>query len=118
MEDGFIAAKTLFRRTKPSAIFCYSDFVAFGVMRAIREKGWRIPTDIAVIGYDDVESATCLEPSLSTVRIPKEKLGAAALELLVGRLKGEVSEETSLTLEIELVARQSTLGNEGGEKRA
>ena len=111
MEDGYAAAKALLRRSpRPTAIFCYSDFVAFGVMGAIREAGLRIPEDVAVVGYDDVQMSSCLEVSLTTVKIPKVELGKAALELLIELLRDGNNTEhpRGIKLPVELLVRQST----------
>ena len=110
MEDGYRATKALLgRRPRSTAIFAYSDFVAFGVMRAVRETGLRIPEDVAVVGYDDVEFSSCLEVPLTTVRIPKKELGEEAAKLLNGEVRGKRGlHYEAKKLEIELVVRQST----------
>ena len=111
MGDGYTAVQALLERSpRPTAIFCYSDFVAFGVMKAIRESELRIPKDIAVVGYDDIEFSSCLEVPLTTVRIPKKELGSRAMEALYGRIgeAGKVEEYQEVQLDVELSVRQST----------
>lgn len=110
MEDGYKVAKmVLDLRPRPTAIFAFSDFVAFGVMWAIREAGLRIPDDAAIVGYDDIEFSAHAEVPLTTVRIPKQTLGQKAVEVLLKKLRDEASAEgRSEKLPVELVIRAST----------
>ena len=71
------------------AVFAFNDLIAFGLARAFGERGVRIPDDIALIGYDDVEFARFTSPALTTVRIPKETLGQQAATLLFQRIEGD-----------------------------
>jgi LacI family transcriptional regulator len=86
---GFELARQMLRVTDPpSALFCGTDRMAMGAFDAIREAGLRIPEDVAVVGYDDQEIvAAYLRPSLTTVALPFEEMGAAAVEALNGDLK-------------------------------
>ncbi len=74
---------------KADAVFAFNDLIAFGLARALTERGVRIPDDIALIGYDDVEFARYTSPALTTVRIPKETLGQQAATLLFQRIEGD-----------------------------
>lgn len=65
-----------------TAIFCASDQLAIGTIRAIREHGLRIPNDISVIGYDDIDLSADLTPPLTTIRQPMEQIGTTSVELL------------------------------------
>lgn len=106
MEDGYRAAKRLLQRASPSAIFAFSDFVAFRVLQAIRERGLRVPSDVAVTGFDDILFASCLETPLTTVDGSKRRLGKKAAELLIRRLtKGGSAKRTQLRLPVQLVVR-------------
>ncbi|WP_200837504.1 LacI family DNA-binding transcriptional regulator [Ruania rhizosphaerae] len=67
----------------PTAIFCINDLVALGVIRGARKRGLKIPDDLAVVGYDDVEFAAMLMPPLTSIRQPKYQVGRAAAELLL-----------------------------------
>ena len=111
VEEGLDLARCILKRVpRPSAIVCYSDFVAFGVMQAIREIGLSIPEDIAVVGFDDVRMASCLQVPLTTIQSPKEELGRQAMQLLVHRLEknhhdGETDQRK---LDVTLIPRESS----------
>ncbi len=107
MDDGYRAAQRLLRRKAPTAIFAFSDFVAFGVLRALRERGIRVPADVAVVGFDDIPFASCLETPLTTVGGSKETLGREATTLLINRLGGEKEQRTEqIRLPVRLLVRR------------
>ena len=91
-----------------SGIFCFSDYLAMGTIRAIREKGLRIPADIAVVGYDDIEMASLLEIPLTTVHTPRYRLGKTAVNILMEHLSKEKNEiPQQLTVKPSLIVRNS-----------
>jgi len=109
MADGYRAVKALIRRRRrPTAVFCYSDFVAFGVMGAIREAGLHIPDDIAVVGYDDVEISSFWEIPLTSVRIPREELGREAVKILVNKINSEEKTYLKKKIPVTLMERASS----------
>lgn len=84
MEEGFAAGvKLLESGVRINAIFCATDTRAFGVIRSVLEKGLRIPEDIAVMGYDDIEECVNQSPALTTVRVPRLKKGIAAVQKVI-----------------------------------
>jgi LacI family transcriptional regulator len=96
---------------RPSAVFAASDAMAVGALKAIRHAGLRVPDDIALVGFDDVPIAEAIEPALTTVRQPIERLGSMATELLLTLIEAGSSEEPRLVQRIvlpaELIVRQS-----------
>lgn len=72
---------------KPTAIFCGSDLIALGAMSALKEAGVGIPEDISVIGIDDISLAFLARPPLTTIRVPRERIGATDFEALERMLK-------------------------------
>ncbi|MCU6711453.1 LacI family transcriptional regulator [Paenibacillus sp. J5C_2022] len=92
------------------AIFAANDIMALGVVRALQERGLRVPEDIAVVGYDDIAAARYANPPLSTVRQDKSGLGEAAARMLLGRLAGELDPSQSHDIYIpnELIVRSSS----------
>ncbi len=87
--DGYrLMKKALIKRRIPSAFIVASDPMAIGVLHAIRESGLRVPEDISIISYDDIEAAAFVEPPLSSVRIYTEEVGKQAVNVLIDRMKG------------------------------
>jgi DNA-binding LacI/PurR family transcriptional regulator len=91
----------------PTAVFVASDLVAFGALIAIKERGLRIPADIALVGFDDVRLAPYVDPPLTTVRLPAYELGYRAATLLTRLIGGELVEGQEIFLHTELVVRRS-----------
>ena len=109
LEDGYRAAAAFFAEgVPPTAVFCYNDLVALGVMRALRERGLHVPDDVSVVGFDDLEILEYLPVPLTTVHVPKRAMGEAAAQLLIREVesKGRTAERRSL--EARLVIRAST----------
>ncbi len=93
--SGFEAARDLLARTpRPTAIFAANDYMAVGVIGALREAGLRVPEDIAVAGFDDIAIARYLDPPLTTVRVESFRLGQRGMELLLEALKPGASDGT------------------------
>lgn len=97
------------------AIFCGNDLIAIGAIKELKEKGYNIPEDIGVMGFDDIYLAGLVEPSLTTVRQPNYKMGYKAMELLLENLNNTdknnigVKELKTITLETEIIERNSII---------
>lgn len=102
-----IAGHLLDQPNRPTAMFCISDVLALGACRAARERGLRIPEDLSVVGFDDVEYASMYYPRLSTIRQPCYGIGVEAARLLLRRLDGD-TEAHAVFLPHEWVPRDST----------
>ena len=115
-ETGGRAAMVRLLSCKPTAVFAASDSMAIGAIKAIRDTGLRVPEDISVVGFDDIPSAVTIEPELTTVRQPIERLGQLAVDLLIDRLErgdaGTAGVER-VVLPTELVVRRSCMGPSG-----
>jgi LacI family transcriptional regulator len=108
MEDGYrIMKEELEKASRFTAVFAYSDFVALGVIRALKEARLEIPRDLAVVGYDDIDVTSFLEVPLTTVRIPKYELGVEGFKLLKKKMAGEVDSPKKVIFSTELVVRKS-----------
>lgn len=92
---------------RPQAIFAMSDSIAIGVYQAIWQAGLRIPEDIAVIGYDNIELAQFLSPPLSTIHQPKARLAKNAVEQLLARIQQPNRPLSIIQLTPELIVRHS-----------
>lgn len=106
--SGYDAVRAMRRRRRQfSAVFCGNDLMAIGALRALDEVGLAVPTDVSVIGFDDIHLASYVRPGLTTVHQAIEQLGRRAAELLIGAdlAAGVV---TSEVLDLHVVRRQTT----------
>jgi DNA-binding LacI/PurR family transcriptional regulator len=92
---------------EPTAVFCDDDLIAAGLYLAARERGLRIPADLSVVGFDDMDFARVLAPPLTTVALDAERLGASGFELLSARMSGRRTRRR-IVLPAELLVRGST----------
>lgn len=91
----------------PHAVFAGNDAMAVGAYQALYQRGLRVPDDVAVIGYDDIQLAQYMMPPLTTIHQPKDSLGELAVDALLHRLQDPEAEPQVLVLTPELVVRQS-----------
>ena len=103
-----LASELLDLPQPPSAIVAANDFSAFGAMQAARERGLTIGRDISITGFDDIDMAATVTPSLTTVRQPMFRMGEAAVDMLIKRSRGEKLARRHVQLDTELIVRQST----------
>jgi LacI family transcriptional regulator/LacI family repressor for deo operon, udp, cdd, tsx, nupC, and nupG len=113
LEDGYEAGMRYFRdlpeNQRPSAVTCYNDLVAIGLVHALHDLGLRVPDDISIVGYDDIDMATYGPIPLTTVHVPKRDMGSRAAELLIRHVESpESSGIERIFLEPELMTRAST----------
>ena len=104
-EGGERAAKALFGRGL-TALFASDDLQAYGAMRAAAETGVRIPDDVSLVGYDDLQFSALANPPLTTISQPVKDMAAAAAELLLRRMRGEDAENPPLFVP-RLIERQT-----------
>jgi LacI family transcriptional regulator len=109
LQEGYeYGEKLLATGAEFTAFFAFNDIAAIGAMKAFADSSLRVPEDISVVGFDDIESAAFHNPSLSTVRQPMHEMGEIAARLLLERLGGETPESEVVTVEPSLVVREST----------
>ncbi|MHB8060624.1 MAG: LacI family DNA-binding transcriptional regulator [Gaiellaceae bacterium] len=106
------------RKPAPDAIFCASDLMAIGALRTLDLLGIGVPDDVAVVGFDDIDLARIVTPSLTTVRQDKVGLGAAAVEVMTRILERPDETPPASVLPVELVIRGSTNSPSGGTPRS
>lgn len=92
---------------RPTAVFCDDDLIAAGLYMAARDRGLRIPEDLSIVGFDDMDFARALNPGLTTVALDGELLGATSFELLAGRMAGRRTRRR-MVLPADLLVRGST----------
>lgn len=106
---GYPFAKQLLARKQTfTALFAYNDISAIGSICALQEAGLRVPDDVSVVGFDDIQSAAYISPTLTTVRQPLIKMGEMAARTLLDRVEGNIKYVAEIAIEPEFVARQSS----------
>lgn len=109
-EIGYKPMQNLLEKTKEfTAIFCFNDIAAIGAIRALKDAGLAVPTDVSVVGFDDIQSAAYSTPSLTTVRQPLSQMGERGAQILLERISNRTNEHaTEIVMAPELVIREST----------
>lgn len=108
-QDGYEAMGRLLETSpRPDAVFCLSDLLAIGAMRACTEAGLHTPSDIAIVGFDDVEEASFTSPPLTSVRPDKTAIATHSLDLLTRRLADPARDPELILAGHEVVVRQSS----------
>ncbi len=93
----------------PTAVFCAGDVYAIGAMKCIKNHGYHIPSDISVVGLDDILLSSYVEPPLTTIAIDKFHMGSEALELLVRKINGESAQ--GITVQSDLLIERASVRN-------
>jgi DNA-binding LacI/PurR family transcriptional regulator len=119
-EVGFKATKRLLASHEPfTALFAFNDISAMGAIRALRQAGLRVPDDVSVVGFDDIQNAAYQNPGLTTVRQPLREMGRVAAEILLRRINrpGSDFHDRQTTVEPELIIRETTCRVPNTERR-
>lgn len=107
LNGGYEAVKQLSDvLSEIDGLVCFNDLVAAGAIRACAEFGIRVPDDIAITGCDDIQLATLVQPSITTLQTPKQEIGALAVNMLLERISGARQHDT-ITVEQRLIIRES-----------
>lgn len=109
-EEGYVTTQELLAtRERFTALFAFNDISAIGAVRAFRDAGLRVPEDVSVVGFDDIQAAAYLTPRLTTVRQPLRQMGEMAAKQLLMRISnGRAKAPPLISLAPELVVREST----------
>lgn len=117
LESGETAASTwLNLPERPTAVFCAADRTAFGFISALNEVGVRVPHDVSVVGFDDIDISGHFVPPLTTVHQPRRAIGEQAAQLLLNVMEGGNPEEGNVQLQPWLVVRKSTAHHGGSQQ--
>lgn len=107
--EGYAAAKALLALDpRPDAIFCFSDLLAIGAMRAVFDAGLRVPDDVAVVGVDNVEEGRFSRPSLSTISLDTPFIARESVRQIIERIEDPELPATEIVAPHNLVVREST----------
>jgi len=113
IQSGYNQMKNLLNfENRPTALFAHNDEMAIGAISAVKEEGLKVPDDIAVVGFDDLEISRIVEPQLTTINQPRFEIGKKAMELLLMRIRGESIKVEKFIMDYELIIRDSC----GGKK--
>jgi DNA-binding LacI/PurR family transcriptional regulator len=104
-----LALRLLQLSRRPTAVFCVNDMTAFGLIQELAGNNVRVPEDISVIGFDNIEISSMLNPPLTTISQPAYDTGRHACRLLLDHLEGNTPGDVSIILEPSLVERKSVI---------
>jgi LacI family transcriptional regulator len=104
----------LARAPRMTALFCNVDYYAVQIISALQSIGYRVPDDISVVGFDDLDIAQMIHPRLTTVQINRSAMSQVAVERLIARMEGDVSAPLSIHVGARLIVRESTAAPASG----
>ena len=99
--------KLIASRAPFTAVLCFNDVSAMGSIRALHEAGLRVPHDVSILGFDDIQSSAFHVPSLTTIRQPLQEMGSTAARILLNKLAGQATNEI-VEIDPQLIVREST----------
>ena len=109
MDEGFTAMNGILDMGRlPTAVVAYNDLIAVGAMDAIKQRGLSIPKDISVVGFDDIGLASEVNPFLTTIHVPKRRMGIMAVQSLLQIIRGKEEPAKKILVPTRLVVRDST----------
>jgi DNA-binding LacI/PurR family transcriptional regulator len=119
-QPGYFSAQQLLANHVPfTAVFCFNDVSAIGAIRALRDAGLRVPQDVSVVGFDDIQAAAFQNPGLTTIRQPLRKMGTMAAQCVLQRIQAAANDGSDrMVIEPELVVRTSTAPPRSDASRA
>jgi len=108
-QTGYSAAEKLFIKAPDvTAIFACNDAMALGILQYLKEHNYKVPEDISLIGFDDIESDLLVTPAISTIKVHKIELGMEAMKLLVNIVENNDLTSKKILIPVELIMREST----------
>jgi DNA-binding LacI/PurR family transcriptional regulator len=108
LDGGRLATRSLLASgDTPTAIVCVNDLMAVGALRELRERGLRVPEDVSVTGFDNVKLSEFCYPALTTIHIPRDRIGKLVCESLLAKSSGAASDH-EMVIDPEFVLREST----------
>ena len=107
-DSARIIDEVLAQKLDFTAIFTFSDYIAWETIYALNSRGIKVPEDVSVMGFDDVQSHMCFPPPLTTIHYPKRTISMKSVELLLSRIRRDEEEHAHIVLGTHLVARETT----------
>ncbi|MCS7056468.1 MAG: LacI family transcriptional regulator [Thermoflexales bacterium] len=116
-EEGYAALGRLLKRApQVTAVFVTNDDTAIGVLHAAQDMGLRVPEDLSIVGFDDIDLASEIQPALTTVHVPKAWLGKLGVQRLLERVRAPDQPTLAVTVATHLVERESTARQKSSQK--
>ena len=107
-ENGRYFAKCIFQLEKrPTAVFTLNDLTAFGLIHELNKLGLKVPEDISVVGFDNIEQSSFFSPPLTTIKQPAYEIGRLTAKILIDQINGKTTENTAINLRPSIVERAS-----------
>lgn len=94
---------------KPDAVFLVSDVLAIGALKSIKEANLSVPEDIAIVGFDNIQFATMMNPSITTIAQPMYRIGCESCKMLIDKIKNKDTQIDNIIMDFELIIRESTM---------
>jgi len=91
----------------PTALFAFNDIIALGAMKAMNEKGIKIPEDVSIIGFDDITFSALANPALTTIKVQTVEMGKIAVNRLIDKIDNQINLKLKIEVETELIERDS-----------
>jgi len=94
-----------------TAVFCYNDMTAIGLLRDVRQAGLTVPQDVSIVGFDDIPVASYVCPALTTIAQPKFEMGQQATEMVLALIKAQASNDVQaadISIKGQLIVRESS----------
>ena len=113
LEGERVSSSIMLGAQHPDAIICYNDLMALGFMKEAQTLGFRVPEDISVAGFDNIQFGRYTSPPLTSVDLQSERMGVAGMNKLLAAIEGEVGNDFTV-VEPQLVLRSSTIRRKSG----
>lgn len=107
IEGGVLATNKLLNKSEVSAIFVCNDIMAYGAYRAIKQRGYSVPQDISIVGFDNIYISNMMEKELTTINQPTYSMGATATKMLIRSINGERINKKHICFKPKLIIRES-----------
>ena len=107
VDDGYQAIKS-YQKIDFTALFAATDKLAIGAIKSLKERGFKVPADISIIGFDDIEWAVHTEPSLTTIKVAKQQIGMLAAQLFKDLYQNNNFHQVEINVQTKLIKRNST----------
>ena len=93
----------------PKALFAFNDIIALGAIKAMNEKGIKIPEDVSIVGFDDIPFSDMINPPMTTVRVDVERLGKVSINRLIEKIEEEDGGKLKVQISTDIVERKSVI---------